>query len=429
MAGNTLKERYDAGFKIGTSSDSSRPISSSDLVLIQDSSEAVETEAVRVGTIADLLSDYAGGTSGVTRTVTFTTVSDGEVTLTFNNGLLTNFTSDTGTGTVDDPFLVGTAAQLNAVRNDLTAYYRQTADIALTDYQAGTGWDPIGKTSTDPFTGYYDGDGYKITGLVAAQTEPSVSVGLFGYTSAATIIDLTVESAAVSGAGSTGVLVGSATSTGTATTITNCHVSGTATSTAANIGGLVGTATSCTITECSANVSVTAAGAALYAAGFAGYVGGSTIARCKATGAVTGTSSATLCYGGGFAGYTTAGVVIDNCYAAGAVDVDKTANGGFIGSYFIGTIEDCYSVGAVSGAAANGGFIGKKVLVNSLHECFWDETTSGQSGGIATMEAANKLTGYVTADMYKEEIYNGWDFTTVWAIVEDTSYPTLQWEA
>ena len=54
-----------------------------------------------------------------------------------------------GDGTVANPFLVEDAEDLKAVEQNLTAQYKQTADIVL---QAG--WEPIGLV----FQGTYDGD-------------------------------------------------------------------------------------------------------------------------------------------------------------------------------------------------------------------------------------------------------------------------------
>ena len=96
-----------------------------------------------------------------------------------------------GTGTADNPFIVTTAEQLNAVRGNMTAHYKLGNDIDLTAYLApggpgyddwGTsGWLPIGSSSTYPadlrFRGRLDGGWHKITGLrincrAACKNEP-----------------------------------------------------------------------------------------------------------------------------------------------------------------------------------------------------------------------------------------------------------------
>lgn len=66
----------------------------------------------------------------------------------------------TGTGTSSDPFLVATANDLCNVGNNLSAYYKQTADIDM----AGVTFTGIGSDST-PFTGTFDGDNHIISNL------------------------------------------------------------------------------------------------------------------------------------------------------------------------------------------------------------------------------------------------------------------------
>ena len=78
-----------------------------------------------------------------------------------------------GTGTAEDPWLIETAEQLNAVRNDLDASYALTADIDLSGYE---NWDPIGyfdvsaAENGDPyatgFAGTFDGRGHTVSRLL-----------------------------------------------------------------------------------------------------------------------------------------------------------------------------------------------------------------------------------------------------------------------
>ncbi|NLK39296.1 MAG: hypothetical protein GX303_03470 [Clostridiales bacterium] len=76
-----------------------------------------------------------------------------------------------------------TAAELDAVRNDLTANYKLMADIVFTaeDYAAGGafegGWRPIGDMA-NPFLGVFNGNGHIIYNLQI--NNPEGSVGLFG---------------------------------------------------------------------------------------------------------------------------------------------------------------------------------------------------------------------------------------------------------
>ena len=93
-----------------------------------------------------------------------------------------------GSGTEADPYLVETAADLNGVRDYLSAHFKQMADIDLSGYE---NWEPIGIDDT-PFGGIYDGNSKKVSNLVITQVTPHAPTGLFGYTSNAVISNLTV---------------------------------------------------------------------------------------------------------------------------------------------------------------------------------------------------------------------------------------------
>lgn len=106
-----------------------------------------------------------------------------------------------GSGTADDPYQVSTPAQLDAVRNDLSAHYVQINDI---DMSAFGNFVPIGTMTYtnsvtdeqqrqfedmdgDPFTGTYDGRCYQITGLTIKENDLDC-VGLFAACSESSII-------------------------------------------------------------------------------------------------------------------------------------------------------------------------------------------------------------------------------------------------
>lgn len=79
-----------------------------------------------------------------------------------------------GSGSVDDPYLIYNEIQLDAIRNDLDAYYKLKKDIVLTKE-----WIPIG-TKDNQFRGGLDGDNHTISNLnVNSHTDDAV--GLFGY--------------------------------------------------------------------------------------------------------------------------------------------------------------------------------------------------------------------------------------------------------
>ena len=114
---------------------------------------------------------------------------------------------------------------------------------------------------------------------------------------------------------------------------------------------------------------------------------------------------------------TTSFSTITNCFVTGSVSGTNNI-GGICGSFASSTINTSYSAAAVSGISVLGGLTGFDVG-SAYNDCFWDTQTSGQatSGG---------GTGKTTVEMKQEATFTNWDFTTIWAIVEDVSYPTLR---
>jgi len=181
-----------------------------------------------------------------------------------------------GSGTIEDPFQIGTAAKLREFAGLLNAgathlawcfnYFKLTADINLNNEL----WTPIGI-----LRGHFDGNGHKITGLYVNSS--GYGVGLFGN-----------------------VVYGA--------TVQNLGVEGTVISTDA-AGGISGILNAGNIINCYSNVSVTAVVAA---GGVVGSINiGSTVRNCYATGAVYCSGAA---YGvGGVAGWVgdTSPIIID----------------------------------------------------------------------------------------------------------------------
>ena len=96
-----------------------------------------------------------------------------------------------------------------------------------------------------------------------------------------------------------------------------------------------------------------------------------------------------------------------------------TSAGGFLGSTQNGETIDCYSTGEVSGDGSLGGFSGGNW--GDIVECFWDTETSEQAASAAG-------TGKNTVQMKSQVTFAGWNFTTVWGIVDtdtEQSYPYL----
>lgn len=177
-------------------------------------------------------------------------------------------------GVGEGSYQIATPAQLNMVRDDLSAHYKLIADIDLTDYlsvggdgyNGGAGWLPIGGGapgygSGDPFTGAFDGGGHTITGLYINRPGDSY-VGLFGYVvGSASIKDVRLLNVDVTGYCYIGGLEGGSQSMGYGyPSITDCYVTGVVKGGddySTDAGGLVGDNHG-SITGCHAAVTVTA---------------------------------------------------------------------------------------------------------------------------------------------------------------------------
>lgn len=88
-----------------------------------------------------------------------------------------------GSGTEADPYMIEDCRQLQAMQNDLDAYYKLANDIDCSmtkDWNNGKGFDPVGNES-DRFYGNLNGAGHVIYDLTIDRPSTSEEVGLFGY--------------------------------------------------------------------------------------------------------------------------------------------------------------------------------------------------------------------------------------------------------
>jgi hypothetical protein len=369
----------------------------------------------------------------------------------------------------------------------LSGNYILTADINLSDYSAGEGWNPIGDYGSDGisiFTGTFNGNNYVISNLKISRPDTNYQ-GLFGYTDGGKIENLGLENVDVTGNDHTGGLVGrnygtitDCYATGNITgnlytgglvgqnngTITNCYATGSVSGNNNRTGGLVGQNNGI-ITNSYATGSVEGN---YYTGGLVGYNNG-TITDCYATGRVTGNNSST----GGLVGYNYNNGTITNSYATGSVTGYNEYTGGLVGSNFEGTLTNCYATGEVTGNKSTGGLVGWNY--GAIENCYTTGKVSGSGdyiGGLVGLNltkgtltncyATGKVTGdyntgglvgyndngtitncyynsettgqsdtgkgtpLTTADMKDSTRFSKWDFDTVWGIDEGVSYPYLQ---
>jgi len=342
-------------------------------------------------------------------------------------------TQPSGSGTEQDPYIITDVCELNWVRNDLDAYYKLANDIDASDtitWNSGSGFLPIGT-----FIGDFDGQGYAITDLYVdwtytGQSSPK-AVGLFsflgngGYVHNLSVLHAYVE-INYSGDGSSahasaGILVGWM---NTGSDVEGCFTSGTvvAKSDAERIG---------------------TAHPQVHAGGLSGYMTGTAEIRgCASIASVSVYSLSSddpFGHAGGLVGRMYDGGHIYDSYARGTVYISGGAAvaslnaGGLVGDRNTitvgGTIDNCYSTGAVSGSGglygpSLGGLVGHiSGTPNAPTDCFWDVETSGQS----TSEGG---TGKTTAEMKTESTFTdaGWDFDTIWDIdaEQNNGYPILR---
>lgn len=354
-----------------------------------------------------------------------------------------------GSGTVDDPYIITTAEELDELRNDLTAHYKLGNDIDLSAYLAeggqgylkwgDSGWAPIGRYYSDDFSGSLDGDGFQITGLWIKRDNDYV--GLFGGVLNAVIKDLVVKlgTEGISGLSDVGGLAGGQ----RGGSIEGCYTSGAVNATG-SAGGLVGYQYSGSIKNCYTLGTINGGGSL---GGLVGYQNGGSILNSYAVGNVNGTGN----YVGGLVGFQYHDGSIESSYATGDV-IGENIVGGLVGVYF-GSITNCYASGSVKGvnkvgglggqqeggylkySYANGkvsgdtnvgGLLGHFIRID-IGSSFFDTETTGQQLGVGS-NSTQVVYPKNTAEMMRQNTFTYWDFDDVWCISEGSSYPTLRWQ-
>jgi len=364
------------------------------------------------------------------------------------NGNCVTYWGARGSGTVSSPYPVADQTDLDEVRFCRDKVFRQTADVVLT----GT-WTPIG-TSGLPFTGTYDGSGFRISGLSTASATADY-VGLFGATGGSASVTNTHVSGAIVADEFVGGLIGEA----TGTTVTGSS-SAVAVSGNYAVGGLIGRADQSTVEDSSATGAVTdpppvsgqimgglvgssewttirssrASGAVTgqtVLGGLVGYMSLGQMSESFATGSVSGFSVV-----GGLLGNRVGSVPISDSYARGTVAVSGNSGGGLLGGDDgSGTAMRTYSTGGVTGGSNVAGFIGYLSAPQVWGASFWDTSTSGQSSANSTGTVTG-VTGLATSAMTDIATYRaaGWSIGgwaasgTTWGICPGVNdgYPYLQ---
>ena len=284
-----------------------------------------------------------------------------------------------GTGTAETPYEISNLEEfgafrdyINAGRSDSDKHFKLTADIEM----SARSWTPIGNDSIN-FTGIFDGDGHKITGLYINAPDGKYQ-GLFGWVG----IGGTVENLSVSGEVTGYQFVGGVAGRNDGT-VTNCNNTGKVTSNNQLAGGIVGR-NGGTVTNCNNTGDVS--GVNLCVGGVAGS-NASTIENCSNTGAISGKSDV-----GGVVGWNDEGAAT-NVYNTGAVSGSQYV-GGVVGYNFRGTATNVYNTGAVSGSQYVGGIVGTN-YIKTVKNCYYldnqtDPIGNGDNGIAINVEGKSE---------------------------------------
>lgn len=345
-----------------------------------------------------------------------------------------------GAGTVLDPYQVASKEHLDLIRDDLSAHYKQIADI---DLQTITNWVPIGYNAVNPnspqmFSGSFDGGNYKISNLSTNfHADGNNNVGLFAGSNGATFKNMDLQDVNVHGY----MLVGSIVGHLYLSTMENCSANGTVRGEFHTIGGLAGY-------NHNGTMRMNGFGGSVYAGyGMVGGLAGRTyealIEDCYSAATVINLEHYDA---GGLVGSHESDSVIRSSYATGNVTGDLET-GGLVGRSYSGTgaISDCYATGNVNGRNWVGGLLGYNNNGSIVSNSFSLGRVTGTSnvGGFAGENLGTITSSYynkdlallldtgkgepkTTTEMKSQATYVGWDFTDIWSIEEN--YPILKWQ-
>ncbi|MBT3982754.1 MAG: hypothetical protein HOE90_15450, partial [Bacteriovoracaceae bacterium] len=272
-----------------------------------------------------------------------------------------------GTGTSGDPYLIDSTARLVKMGENLTKYYKLTANVGFSSCQH---WIPIGDATTK-FTGGFDGNSKIIKGLRTI-TNGSNYKGLFGYIQSGEIKNLIMEDSIIEGGAFMGTIVGRADSASNIfdnITVTRTTINGTT-----SLGGVVGYALQAKLK----NITV------------------------DDYNFINGTTDV-----GGVAGYLGTNAWIENGSASADI-IGTTDVGGVVGQTVGGTIHNFSTTGKISSlgdnGAALGGIVGYANSSTLVAKCSSSATVSGNNyiGGLVgeAKTQTNIIYSYSTGNIY-----------------------------
>ncbi|GHT15703.1 hypothetical protein AGMMS4956_16260 [Bacteroidia bacterium] len=274
---------------------------------------------------------------------------------------ITPATPAVGDGTSGSPYQITTTSELAFVSSNLNVHYILMNDIDLSGVAEHWTAYTIGTDETTPFTGTFDGNGYKIQN--ATITSSGTYTGFFNYIKGGTVKDLELENIHITGVANVGGLAGQ-TEGGT---IQNCIVSGTIAASGDNVGGIVGHQDNVilsgllTIENCWVKATVLGVTRTGGIIGFCEYE--ATVRNCAFSGAsVTSTVAPFDGSVGGIVGRIEANnVTVQNCWAnTNVIAANGYGTGGIVGVCNNGAaiVQQCIFGGAITSQDRTAGAIG-----------------------------------------------------------------------
>lgn len=250
----------------------------------------------------------------------------------------------TGTGTVEDPYLISDASQLRWFAAQVNENSKNNICAQLTnniDLGGNENWTPIGKSG---YKGTFDGRGYEIENLKIDST--SSNQALFGYVNGGTVKNLTVSGSVKGGDSTAGI-----------------------------IGELAGTSL---VEKCMNKATVNGGNAV---GGIVGKISTSyekSIQYCVNEGPITGANQV-----GGIVGYAYYTVTVDQCYNRGAIEATVSKAGGIVGHMDDSSAKfsNCYTTGTVTAKSDGNPVVGKKSS-GSITNCYYLDTLGKDSNAI-----------------------------------------------
>ena len=341
----------------------------------------------------------------------------------------TNTVWTNGNGTVTNPYLIETAAQLAYlavyVNNGTAAnygivgentYWKLTTNIDLNSLS----WTPIGGNVEYHFGGHFDGDEHTVANLA---TDGDFSkAGVFGSMKGGSIKDIGVvgtSSISSSRGLDAGAIVGYALNNAT---ISNCYNTSDLVDERLNhAGGIVGWGSELTISNCY-NTGNISAGYNSYVGGIIGHAGVSTtINNCYNTGNIS--ASGATPNAAGIVAYNGSFLTVNNCYNTGNVSSPWLA-AGIAGSGE--ATNNCYNTGTIYSPYSNYTYAIGYYPVNN---CYYLEGSAPEAGaGCGVSKSAAEMKAQAFVDLLNSGPIPNNAYTRDLVPVNN-GFPILKWQA